>query len=186
MVSIPALWLPILVAAVLVFFLSSLLHMALSYHRSDYRKLPKEAELLDALRGAGLAPGLYTFPWCEDNRAMGTPEHQEKLRRGPVGMLSVLPSGSASLPRLLGQWFGFCALVGFFTAYVAGRTLAPDAHYLAVFRVAGATAFMAYGVGNVANAIWRGQTWSATAKAVFDGLLYALVTAGAFGWLWPR
>jgi hypothetical protein len=28
--------------------------------------------------------------------------------------------------------------------------------------------------------------WSATLKNMFDGLLYALVTAGTFGWLWPR
>jgi len=45
---------------------------------------------------------------------------------------------------------------------------------------------MAYGVGNFANSIWKGQPWGATAKEIFDGLLYALGTGGAFGWLWPR
>lgn len=186
MVSIPALWLPILVASLLVFFVSSLLHMVFTYHRSDYRQLPKESELLDTLRGAGLAPGLYFFPYSKDNREMSSPEHQEKVRRGPMGMLTVMPSGPVSMPKLLGQWFGFCVLVSLFAAYIAGRTLVPGTHYLAVFRIIGATAFMAYGVANVSNAIWRGQTWSSTAKAIFDGLVYSLVSAGAFGWLWPR
>ena len=45
---------------------------------------------------------------------------------------------------------------------------------------------MAYGVGPLVDSIWKGQPWSATLKSVFDGLLYALVTAGVFGWLWPR
>jgi hypothetical protein len=35
------------------------------------------------------------------------------------------------------------------------------------------------------NSIWRGQSWGTTWKHVADGLVYALVTAGTFGWLWP-
>jgi len=30
------------------------------------------------------------------------------------------------------------------------------------------------------------RNWGTTLKSVFDGLVYALFTAGAFGWLWPR
>jgi len=65
-------------------------------------------------------------------------------------------------------------------------TVAPAARYLAVFRVAGTAAFLAYGLGNLSNGIWKGQTWSSTIKEVFDGLIYGLLTAGTFGWLWPR
>ena len=39
---------------------------------------------------------------------------------------------------------------------------------------------------SVPAAIWMGKPWSVAWKEVFDGLLYGLVTAGAFGWLWPR
>lgn len=186
MVPIVALWQPIVVAALLVFFLSSLLHMVFTYHRSDYRQLPNESELLEGMRRAGLTPGLYFFPYSKDGHEMASPELQEKFRKGPVGSLTVVPSGAPAMPKLLVLWFGFSLLVGFFVAYIAGRTVAPGAHYLTVFRVAGATAFMAYGVAHVADSIWKGQTWSATGKAVVDGLLYSLVTAGAFGWLWPR
>jgi hypothetical protein len=88
--------------------------------------------------------------------------------------------------KFLGLWFGFCLIVGFFTAYLAGRTLAPGVHYLVVFRVVGTAAFMAYGLANLANGIWKGEPWGVVAKEVADGLIYGLLTAGTFGWLWPR
>jgi hypothetical protein len=45
---------------------------------------------------------------------------------------------------------------------------------------------MAYGVANIANSIWKAQPWSNTIKEVIDGLIYAMLTAGTFGWLWPK
>jgi hypothetical protein len=185
-VSILALWLPIVVSAVLVFVVSSLVHMVFTYHRSDYRKLPNEAATLGALRGAGLAPGSYHFPHAPSMKEAGSPEMIAKFKEGPVGILTVIPSGPPAMPKLLGLWFVYCLVVGIFVAYLAGRTLAPGPPYLAVFRFAGTVAFMAYGVGPLVDSIWKGQRWGVTWKHVFDGLLYALVTAGAFGWLWPR
>jgi hypothetical protein len=77
-------------------------------------------------------------------------------------------------------------VVSFFVAYVASHTLEPGAPYLRVFRIAGATAFLAYAAGQVPAAIWMGKPWAVAIKEVFDGLLYGLVTGGAFGWLWPH
>jgi hypothetical protein len=186
MVPILSLWLPIVVAAVLVFAVSSIVHMALTYHRSDYRQLPKEDEVRAALRAAGLAPGQYHFPYCASTKEMSSPAMLDKYREGPVGMLTVMPSGAPPMGKLLGLWFAFSLVVGVFVAYLAGRTLPAGTEYLQVFRVAGTTAFMAYGVAQLADSIWHGQSWGTTVKMIFDGLLYALVTAGAFGWLWPR
>ncbi len=186
MVPLTALWLPIVLAAVIVFIASSIIHMVLPIHKSDYKKLPNEDKLLDALRGESLAPGLYHFPHCADHKQMNTPEMQEKYKKGPVGLLTIMPSGVPAMGGFLAKWFVFCLLVGFFTAYLAGRTLAPGAHYLAVFRVAGTAAFMGYGLGNFVDSVWKGQPWSNTIKHMIDGLLYGLLTAGTFGWLWPR
>lgn len=186
MVSIVDLWLPIVVAAVLVFVVSSILHMVFAYHKSDFRQLPNEAETLAGLRRAGLTPGMYFFPFCSSNKEMATPEAMEKYKQGPVGMMTVMPSGPPAMGKLLVLWFLFSLLVGVFVAYLTGRTLAAGTHYLTVFRVAGTAAFLAYGLGHISDGIWRGQSWSATIKAVVDGLIYGLVTAGAFGWLWPR
>ena len=52
--------------------------------------------------------------------------------------------------------------------------------------MAGATAFLGYSLALIQESIWKGQTWGVTFKHVFDGLIYGLLTAGTFGWLWPR
>jgi hypothetical protein len=185
MVSLTALWLPVVLSAVIVFIASSIMHMLLPYHRSDYRQLPDEDKLLAALRAAGLKQGLYHFPFCT-HKDMKSPAAMEKFKQGPVGMLTVFPSGPPAMPKFLGMWLAYCLIIGFFVAYLTGRTVAPGAGYMAVFRVAGTSAFLAYGLGNLSNGIWKGQPWSVTLKEAIDGLVYALLTAGTFGWLWPR
>jgi hypothetical protein len=185
MVSLSALWLPILLSAVIVFVASSIMHTVLTYHRSDYRKLPEEDKLLAALRPANLQRGTYVFPYCLP-KEMKTATAIEKYKAGPVGTMTIFPSAPPVMPKFLVQWFIFCLVIGVFVAYLTGHTVAPGAPYLAVFRVAGTVAFMAYGLGNLSNGIWKGQTWSATIKEVIDGLIYGLLTAGTFGWLWPR
>jgi hypothetical protein len=117
---------------------------------------------------------------------MKTPAAIEKYKQGPVGFMTIFPSQPPVLPKFLAQWFVFCLVISFFVAYLAGHTVAPQAHYLAVFRVVGTAAFLAYGLGQLSNGIWKGQPWSNTTKEVVDGLIYALLTAGVFGWLWPR
>lgn len=185
MVSLTALWLPILLSAIIVFVASSLMHMLLPYHHSDYKQLPDEDKVLAALRAVSLSRGLYVFPFTT-HKEMKSPAMVEKYNQGPVGRLTVSPNGPPAMPKFLGLWFGYCLIIGLFVAYLTGRTVAPGTPYLAVFRVAGTAAFLAYGLGSLSNAIWKGQTWSMTLKEVIDGLIYGLLTAGTFGWLWPR
>jgi len=83
-------------------------------------------------------------------------------------------------------WFLYSVVVSVFAAYVAGRALGPGAQYLQVFRFAGCTAFTAYSLALVQPSIWYGRNWGTTVKSMFDGLVYACLTAGTFGWLWPR
>jgi hypothetical protein len=185
-VGILQLWLPILLSAVIVFIASSIIHMALPIHKSDYRKLPDEDKVLDALRTAGATPGrAYVFPYCT-HKEMKSPEVVEKFKRGPVGMLTLRPSGTPAMGKFLGQWFVYCIVVGIFVAYLTGRTRDAGTPYLEVFRVAGASAFMAYSVALIQDAIWKGENWGVTIKHVIDGLIYGLLTAGTFGWLWPK
>ena len=185
MVPLAALWLPILLSAVIVFVASSVMHMLLPYHQGDYRSLPEEEKVLPALRAAGLTRGLYIFPFST-HKEMNSPAMIEKYKQGPVGMMTVLPVGPPAMPKLLVMWFAYCLVIGFFVAYLTGHTVETGARYPVVFRVAGTAAFLAYGLGNLSNGIWKGQTWSMTIKEVIDGLVYGLLTAGTFGWLWPR
>jgi hypothetical protein len=186
MVPISALWIPILLSAVIVFVASSILHMVLPYHKSDYRKLPEEDKVVDALRAAGVTPGpAYHFPHTT-HKEMKSPEAVEKFKRGPIGLLTVIPSGAPAMGKYLGMWFVYCVVVGIVVAFVTGTTLSAGTRYLVVFHLTGLAAFLAYGVGQIQDSIWKGQTWGVTFKHVVDGLIYALLTAGTFGWLWPR
>jgi hypothetical protein len=182
---IAVLWLPTVLSAVIVFIASSIMHMVLPYHRSDYSQLPDEDKLRATLRAANLKRGLYVFPFCTHEN-MKSPAMAEKYKEGPVGFMNIMPSGPPAMPKFLGQWFGYCLIVAFFTAYLTFHTVAAGANYLVVFRVAGCAAFMTYGLSRLSDGIWRGQVWSSVFKEVFDGLVFGLLTAGVFGWLWPR
>jgi len=180
-----ALWLPIILSAVIVFVASSIIHMVLKYHQSDCFHLANEEQALAALRAAGVKPGYYHFPYTT-HKDMKSAATMEKFKQGPVGFLTVLPSGPPAMGKYLGSWFAYCLLIGFFTAYLTYHTVAAGANYLVVFRVAGTAAFMAFGLGPLANGIWKGQPWSMTLKEAFDGLIYGLLVGGTFGWLWPK
>jgi hypothetical protein len=186
MVPITALWLPILLGAVLVFIASSLVHMVLPFHKSDYSRVPKEDDFMAAARTFDLPPGDYLVPCAGSHRDINDPAFVDKLTKGPVLLMTVLPSGKPSMGPQLALWFVYCVVVGIFAAYVAGRALAPGAHYLAVFRFAGATAFVGYSLALWQNTIWFKRRWTTTLKSNIDGLLYGMLVGGAMGWLWPR
>ena len=186
MVSLTQLWVPIILSAVIVFLASSLIHMVFKWHHADYRQLPDEEALRAALLQAPAAPGQYVIPYCGDMKAMGAPEMQKKYADGPVGLLVLKAPGAPGMGSALGGWFVFNAVISFFVAYVAGHTLAQGVHYLQVFRVVGTVGFLAYAAGSVPASIWMGKPWGVTLKEILDGLIYALLMAGTFGWLWPR
>lgn len=187
MVHLTALWLPVLLSAIIVFVASAIMHMVLPYHHGDYWQLPGEDKILAALRAAGLKPGLYMFPFSS-HKEMKSPAMVEKFKQGPVGMLTMFPTpgGPAAMPKFLVMWFIYCVIVSFSVAFLAVHTVAFGAHHHRVFHVTAIAAFMAYGVGQLSNGIWKGQPWGMTLKEVFDGLVFALLTAATFGWLWPR
>lgn len=186
MTSLTSLWLPVLLSAVAVFAVSSVIHVVLPWHKNDYPKVPNEDKVMDALRPLAIPPGDYMIPRAESTETMRSPEFIDKLKKGPVWVLTVLPNGPLSMGKNLVQWFLYSVVVGVFSAYVAGRALPPGAEYLNVFRFAGTTAFVGYVLALWQMSIWYRRAWTTTVKATVDGLIYALVTAGMFGWLWPQ
>jgi hypothetical protein len=186
MVPIASLWLPILLAAVFVFLASWIIHMFLPYHRSDFGKLAAEDQVMEALRKFNLPPGDYMVPRPAGPAGMKSLEFLDKMNKGPVIVMTVMKSGPPNMGANLAQWFLYCVVVGGLAAYVAGRALGTGANYLSVFRFAGCTAFVAYAVALWQDSIWYQRAWSTTVKNTIDGLVYGLLTAGTFGWLWPR
>ena len=180
------LWQPIAVSAALVFLVSSVMHMLLPIHKGDFSRLANEDAVLEALRSKGVGPGNYMFPFAASMQELGSPGMLEKFRKGPAGSLIVRPAGPPAMGRALGQWFLFSLAVGLLVAYVAWHALGRGADYLLVFQLTGSVAWLGYGFGHLQDSIWKGVKWSTSFKFLLDGLVYGLVTAGAFGWLWPR
>lgn len=186
MIPIVSLWIPIVLSAVIVFIASSIMHMVLKYHKSDFKKLPNEEAVAEALRKDAPAPGAYFIPHVSGMSELKSPAVIEKFNKGPVGIFTIRPNGPPAMGKNLVQWFLFTILMGVFVAYLGGRFLPAGTHYLTVFRFAGTLAFMGYGVGQIMESIWEGRPWSTTIKLMIDGLIYASLTAGTFGWLWPK
>jgi hypothetical protein len=181
-----SLWIPVLVSAVVVFVISSILHMALTYHRADYKRLPNEDAVRDALGKGSLAPGLYQLPYCASMKEMQDAGHKAKYEQGPVGVVTIVRNGMPAMPKHLGQWFVFSVFVSFTSAYVARHTLHPGDDGMLVTRITGTVAFAAYGLTNVLDSIWKGQPWSNTGRSLIDGAIYAVATGATFCLLWPK
>jgi hypothetical protein len=180
------LWLPIVLSAVGVFIASSILHMVIPIHKGDYKKLPGEEKVLAEMRNQSVGRGAYMFPCPDSMKDMSSPEMTEMYNQGPVGIMTVLPNGAPKMGKSLGLWFLYSLVVSFMVAYIASFALGYGASYRTVFRLSGTVATMAYAVSYLQDSIWKGQTWGTTFKFIFDGVVYGLVTAGVFGWLWPE
>jgi hypothetical protein len=178
------LWLPILLSAVLVFILSAASHMLLPWRRNEWGRITEFDALQAALRG--LKPGLYAFPSSPDPKKQMTKEWMERWAKGPSGWLTLAPPGPINMGRNMGLSFLVFAGIALVDAYVACKALGPAPHYRAVFRIVGTVAFMSFGAGSIFNSIWYSRPWRAYAADVIDALLFSLVMAGVFGWLWPR
>ena len=186
MTGLTALWLPILLSAVFVFIVSSIIHMASPWHKGDYPRMPNEDQVRDALRPLAIPPGDYMVPRPQGMADMKSPEFAAKMQQGPVFVVTVMPNGVMSMGRNLTLWFFYILVVSVFAGYVSGRALGQGSPYLSVFRFAGVTAFSAYALALWQMSIWYRRSWTITIKATVDGLIYAGVTAGTFGWLWPH
>lgn len=184
-VTVPMLWLPIVLSAVFVMIGSSVVWMALKYENAEWKPIPGEDQLRDVIRKLNLkAPGQYIFPHIMGEG--GAEAAMKKVEEGPNGVLLLRKPAKWSMTPMLVQAFIFYLVVSFFVAYVTSHALPRGTDYLRVFQIAGATGFMAYGLGLVQEAIWFGRTWKSTIKGMISALIYGCLTAGTFGWLWPR
>jgi hypothetical protein len=179
--SIMTLWLPIVVSAAVVYIAGAAIWMVMPWHKTEWKKTPAEEAVREALKGC--PPGMYTVPNVRDSADYKRPEVQQKFVDGPQAFITVVPSG---LPRMGGKlvmMFVYNLLVATLCAYMVSRTLPPGADYLAIFRISGTVAFIAYGMAYIQESIWFGRQWSSTLMTFADALIYALLTGGLFGWL---
>jgi hypothetical protein len=157
--------------------------MALRWHASDFKRLAAEDAVMDALRPFNLSPGDYAAPLPESVAHMSSAEFKAKQARGPSFLLTVLVDNS--IGRNLVKWFLYSLVVGVFAAYTASLALPEGAPYMTVFRVTSTVALAGYALALWQSWIWYSRGLGYTLRTTVDGLVYALLTGGAFGWLWP-
>jgi hypothetical protein len=185
MVMLSSLWLPIVLAAVVVFVASFLAWVVSPHHKKDWVGIPDEGGFIDALRTLNVPPGQYVFPYCPDAASMEDPVKKARLEQGPYGTLGVW-RGKPNMVRNLVLTFLFFLIANVFVGYLASRTLTMSAEYLEVFRVTGVAAILAYCFAFIPNAIWFGRSLRSVVMDIVDGVIYGLLTAGIFAWLWPE
>lgn len=185
MVLIISLFLPILLAAVAVFVISSIIHTLLGYHNNDFKKLPNEDQIMNDLSKYNIPPNDYVMPYAADNKERSTDEFKQKMKKGPVAFVTMFPAGEINMGKSLFLWFLYSVIVNVFTAYITGRALDQGADFESVFRFAATASFMGYSLALLQNSIWYKKNWGATFKSFFDGLIYSLATGVIFAWLWP-
>jgi hypothetical protein len=181
-----SLWLPILLSAVVVFVISSLVHMVFKWHRSDYSRLANEDAVREAVRAGQPSPGLYLLPYCDDMKEMAGEVMMKKYREGPTGFLTIVPNGLPRMGLTLGLWFGLTLVVATLAAFLALQAfgLDPDRARDAG-QLVGSVTFLAYGVGSLCESIWMGRSWTTTGRFLLDAALYGIGSGLVFAWLWP-
>lgn len=185
MTPLLSLWLPILLSAVVVFVISSLIHMVIKWHAPDYRGFANEDAVRDAIRAGNPAPGRYVVPYCADMKAMGSDAMLKKYREGPVGHIVIAPTGVPQMGRHLGLWFLWSLAVAAIAAYLAIRVLGLDPqHARGAAKLVGAVTFIAHGFGTMQESIWMARPWSSSAKYLLDAALYAVACGFVFFWFW--
>jgi len=175
------LWLPILVSGVALFFASWAAWMLLPHHKKEWKGLPNEQAVMDALKSSGVQPGQYNFPHCGSSADWKSEEFKARMKAGPSGNLIVFP-GMCSMGRNMFCTWLFFTVVSFIIAYLAGIVLPPGTAKMEVFRFVGTAAVVTYGSANILNGIWFGRRMIGD---IVDGIAYGLVTGAIFAWLWP-
>lgn len=164
------LWVPILLAAAVMFIASSIAWTVLPHHKKDWARLPDEAAAVNLL--SGVESGQYVVP-------------KDDMKAGWYATVLV-KRGRVSMSKSLTLWFLNQLLIALMTGYLIYYALVPEAEYLLVFRIAG-TALVLGQIGALfARAIWWGFKWSSVVVETVEGVIYAVLAAGIFSWWWVR
>jgi hypothetical protein len=179
--SVWSLWLPILVSGVALFFASWAAWMLLPHHKPEWKGLPDEKPIIDALRSTNVPPGQYLFPYAAKPEDWSSEEFKQRVAAGPNGTLTVW-SGPPNMAVNMLCTLLFFTVANFVIGYLTGIALDPGESFMKVFRFAGTAGILTYGTANILNGIWFKRRMAAD---IIDGIAYGLITGLIFAWLWP-
>ena len=181
-----SLLLPVVVAAAVVFVLSSIVHMAMPWHKSDYGNVPSDDAAMAAIRSLSLAPGDYAVPNPRLPGGGKNPDFISNFERGPSFHMTVMDPARMNMGKYMGTWFLFNLLVSAIAGWVTGSIVAPGGDAHAAFHFSAIVTACSYGLGAWPLSIWYHRKWSTAFKGTFDAFLYGLATGAVFMWMWPR
>jgi hypothetical protein len=175
-----ALWLPIVLSGIALFFASWLAWMVMPHHKKEWQGLPNEDSFLAALKSAGVAAGQYVFPYCkpEDWKSEA---FRAKLQNSPNGNIVIWP-GPCNMGKNMLLTVIFFTVVSFTIAYLAAMAIPPTNDRWFIFRFVGTAGILVYASSNILNGIWFGRKMLGD---FIDGIAYGLITGAIFAWLWP-
>jgi hypothetical protein len=156
------------------------------HHKKDFKGVPDEDNVLEAMRTGGVKPGVYFFPFCEDRGKMNDPDMVAKMEEGPMGTMTVMPPGPPAMGKPMVLQAVYFLIATILVAYIGAVALAPGTPYLTVFRIIATAAILAYAGAHAPRSIWFGRPWGHTFKEIVDGVVYGLLTAGIFASMWPE
>ena len=186
MTPFTSLLLPIAVAAIAVFILTSVIHMAMPWHKSDYGRVPDDDAVLDALRPLNIPPGDYMVPSPYATGGGRNPEFTANHHRGPNVLMTIRHGETMKMGKYMGQWFLFTLLIAGIAGCVTGSIVKPGGDDHAIFHYASIVTFCSYTLGAWPLSIWYHRKWSTTLKGAFDALIYGVATGLVFAWMWPK
>ena len=185
MVDVTELWLPILVSPILIFLVSSVIHMLTPWHKGDYRTVPNEDGVMQAMRPFNLTPGDYMLPRPSSMADMQSPAFLEKVKQGPKVVMTVLPGGPMTMTRNLAGWFVYLLLVATIVGGLAALVFRWGADGHDVFHVTMIASFLGYSAALWQMTVWYNRSAGTTLRSTIDGLIYAAITAGTYAYFWP-
>lgn len=181
-----SLWLPILLSAVAVWFVSTLFGMPFLHHRDDWVGLPADREdaFMEAVRRIGIGPGNYLVPDFRTRAAMESETVKRAIEQGPIGHLSLWPTPLSMGGKMLGTLlvYGAASIV---IGYLASLTLPRGAEFGRVFQTVGVAGVLAYCFAFLPSGIWFGAYKRTLIFSIIDGVVYAAITGAIFAWRWP-
>jgi hypothetical protein len=182
-----SLWLPILLSAVAVWFVSTIFGMPFLHHKNDWIGLPAadEDSLMEGIRNRGIKPGNYLFPDFRTREAMESEKVGKALKEGPVGHLSVWQPPLTMGGKMAATFFVYL-VVSTLIAYLAFVALPNPAKFAKVFQVVGTAGILAYSFSFIPNAIWFGAYKRTIVASIIDGIVFGLITGAIFAWRWPH
>lgn len=184
-ISLAELWLPIILSGLFAWIASALIHMLIKYHNSDYKKLNNEEDISKSIKHSDNSPGFYTMPYCDDMKEMSDPAVQEKFKKGPVAMITIMENGLPNMGKSLVQQLLFFILGSLLIGYIGTLVLTKGAASGDIFHLLFVSGFLGFGWASIPYSIWFGHPWSVTIKYLIDAIIYSGVIAATYAWLWP-